>query len=77
MTNQDEINNLLIKQNELYHEQQKYSDKLSNVKIQIEKIKSKIQSLCDHEWVTEKQPYQKEVYCKKCLLFNWEKSRYY
>ena len=41
MTNKEEINKLLIKENELYHEQQKYSDKLSSVKIEIQKIKTK------------------------------------
>ena len=76
-TKKDEINELLIKEKELRIECQKYSDKISTMKYQIKEITEKIQSLCDHEWITEKQPYQKEVYCKKCLLFDWDKCRYY
>jgi len=76
-TKKDEINELLIKEKELRIECQKYSDRVTTIKREIEKITEKVQSLCDHEWVTDIQPYQKEVYCKKCLLFDWDKSRYY
>ena len=68
---------LFEKERELYKECQKYSDKITTIKIEIEKIRSKIQNNCKHEWVHVVQPYQKEVYCNKCNLFDWEKTKYY
>ena len=77
MTENDETKELIKKHQELELEYQKYSDKLNTIKFQILGIKKKIQSICDHEWTTDLQPYQKEVYCKKCNLFDWDKTKYY
>ena len=39
-------------------------------------LTEQIQERCEHEWVKELQMYQKDVYCKKCLLTDWEKCRF-
>ena len=55
----------------------KYADIVEKLKHDIEEKTTEIQNNCPHEWVTEVQPYQREVFCKHCLLMDWEKTRYY
>ena len=68
---------LLEKERELYTEMQKYSDKVTSIKMEINRIREQIQNNCQHEWYIDVKPYQKEVYCTKCNLFNWDKTKYY
>ena len=71
------MDELLERDSKLFKEYQIYSAKLALIKREIEKNRAAIQDICVHEWTVELQPYQKETYCKKCRLVDWERTRYY
>jgi hypothetical protein len=50
--------------------------KVCELKTHLEYITKRIQKNCNHDWVTEVQMYEKEVYCSRCGLTDWEKSRF-
>ena len=43
---------------------------------QLEYITKQIQNNCDHIWVTEIQMYEKDVYCTRCGLTDWERCKF-
>jgi len=50
--------------------------KLCQLNTQLEHVTKRIQENCNHEWVTELQMYEKDVYCSRCGLTDWEKSKF-
>ena len=68
---------------ELKEKRQEYYNTRNELKLLIKEydnkinhITNEIQSKCKHEWVTETQMYEKNVYCCKCNLTNWDKSKF-
>ena len=53
-----------------------HNAKLCELNTQLEFITKRIQNNCNHEWVTEVQMYEKDVFCSRCGLTDWEKSRF-
>ena len=39
-------------------------------------LQKELQRNCDHQWVTEIQMYERNVYCKHCDLTDWNKSKF-
>ena len=50
--------------------------KLCELQTQLEFVTRRIQKNCNHDWVTDFQMYEKDVYCSRCGLTDWEKSRF-
>jgi len=50
--------------------------KLYQLKTQYDCLTKRIQQNCNHEWITDIQMYEKDVYCKRCKLTDWENSRF-
>ena len=53
-----------------------YNAKLCELQTQLEFVTKRIQKNCNHVWVTDFQMYEKDVYCSRCGLTDWEKSRF-
>ena len=50
--------------------------KLYQLKTQYDCLTKRIQQNCNHEWITDIQIYEKDGYCKRCKLTDWENSRF-
>ena len=53
-----------------------YNAKICELQTQLEFVTRRIQKNCNHDWVTDFQMYEKDVYCSRCGLTDWEKSRF-
>mgnify|MGYP001178704788 CR=1 FL=1 len=62
--------------NEILKEIQIQNAKLCELQTQLEFVTKRIQKNCNHNWVTEFQMYEKDVFCSRCGLTDWEKSRF-
>ena len=62
--------------NEIQREIQIHNAKLCELQMQLQHVTERIQENCNHKWVKELQMYQKDVYCSRCGLTDWEKSRF-
>lgn len=64
------------KQKQLINKIQIQNVKLYQLNSELEFITKQLQQKCGHEWVTELQMYEKDVYCSICGITDWEKSKF-
>ena len=60
----------------LINEIKLYRKKLYKLNNKWNKNVKKKQNLCDHQWVTIRNMYERDVHCNKCGLTDWDKSKF-
>jgi len=60
----------------LYKQKIQLSCELNKCNHDIDELIKEKQTYCKHEWVTEIRPYERDVYCCKCKLTDWDRSKF-
>ncbi len=69
--------NKLIETKNIYNKKiNELKKNLSEYTSKLEIINKQIQENCEHEWIVETQMYERNVYCCKCNLTDWDRCRF-
>ena len=67
---------------DLYHEKTELLNEIYNFKQQLKILYSKLENVvgeiqqnCEHNWEIELSMCEKRVYCNKCNLIDWDRSK--